>query len=174
MPAELSLAALTEALDQVRGPLRGDPAPAAFLTRLRSGVDAWETAIAALDAGGTAADALTRVATAFTMDEDFADPTREAQEMTRLGVGTPAHHFLVALAPIRRDLVRASQRPLSQLRRAVSLERRAHSRWRGGEGRAAALVDRDLELEEVRVSAKVVVDQVIGLIDTFTRWRAGT
>ncbi|GLZ39421.1 hypothetical protein [Actinokineospora sp. NBRC 105648] len=171
MPADLALSALLQDLADVRHRLRGDSAPATFLARLREGVEAWDTAIAGLDAGGDAADALDLVERAFDMEPDFAEDTRLATEMTQLGVATPAHRFLVGLAPIRRDLVRANQRVVTQLRRAVALERRTSSRWRGTEGRAAALVDRDLQLEEVRVLAKTTLDPIVELGERFDTWR---
>ncbi|GAA2984130.1 hypothetical protein [Actinokineospora diospyrosa] len=171
MPADSALTALIDELG--RTPLRGDPAPDTFLTRLRAAIATWDSAIADLDAGGAAADALERVLAAFDMDDDFATRTREAQEMARLDVSTAAHRFLVLLIPLRRELVRADHRAISQLRRAVSLEKRAQSRWRSPDGRAAAMVDRDLELEEVRVSAKTMLDQAGEVADRFARWRAG-
>ncbi|GLW90842.1 hypothetical protein Aglo03_16580 [Actinokineospora globicatena] len=170
MPADLS--ALTQELDWTS--LRGHPAPDTFHTRLRAGIETWDAAIADLDAGGTAADALDQVVAAFDMTAEFAAPTTEALEMAKLDVGTTAHRFLVLLIPIRRDLVRANHRPVTQLRKAVALERRTHSRWRSPDGRAAALVDRDLQLEEVRVTAKAMLEEAATLAATFTRWRHGS
>ncbi|RLK62258.1 hypothetical protein [Actinokineospora cianjurensis] len=170
MPADS--AALTQELAWTS--LRGHPAPELFLTRLRAGIATWEAAIADLDAGGSAAAALDEVTGAFDMEADFADQTRDAIEMTRLDVGTAAHRFLVLLIPIRRDLIRANHRPVARLRKAVSLERRTQSRWRGPDGRAAAMVDRDLELEEVRVSAKAMLEEAATTADHLTRWRTST
>ncbi|MBM7775713.1 hypothetical protein JOD54_005917 [Actinokineospora baliensis] len=154
--------------------LRGHPAPEQFLDHLRAAIETWESAIADLDAGGTAADALQRVLGAFDMDTTFAAPTRDALEMARLDVSTTAHRFLVLLIPIRRDLARGDHRAVAQLRKAVSLEKKTQSRWRGPDGRSAAMVDRDLELEEVRISAKTMLDQATEIADRFARWRAGS
>ncbi|WP_018684495.1 hypothetical protein [Actinokineospora enzanensis] len=165
MTADSTLATLIGTLATVRGVERGDPALDTFLARVRDGIHAWETVLADFDTGGTATAALTLVADAFSTDPDFADPTREAQEMLGLGVGTTTHHVLVALVPLRRDIARANQRPLTLLRRAAALERRAQRRWKGPEGRAAALVDRDLQLEEVRVAGKALLVEMSDILD---------
>ncbi|PPK67607.1 hypothetical protein V5P93_005366 [Actinokineospora auranticolor] len=172
MPAERPLAALIDELDHP-GPLRGATVLDTIQGALASGTESWQTALADLDAGGDAVDALDLVADAYDLTRALGEATREATEMISLGVDTPTHHFLVAVVPLRRELVRANARPTTQLRRAVALERRGQSRWRGPEGRAAAMVDRDLQLEEVRVTAKTLLDDIADLTTHYTRWRTG-
>lgn len=169
MSAAAPLAALLDDLDESRARIRADRAHADFQALLQQGIRAWEQVVATVDAGGSAEAALPTVVDLFTLDEGTREDTRTAEEMLRLGVGTPEHHFLAGLVPVRRALVKANEPVVAMLRRAAALERRGRSRWRSADGKVDALVERDLKLEEVRVAVKELLAEVRAVSEVLRR-----
>ncbi|GAA4437721.1 hypothetical protein ACFQV2_27910 [Actinokineospora soli] len=166
MSAATALSSLLESLGDARRTLRNDPAMTAFAALVQEGVDAWEAALAAIDGGADGAAHLDVVSRLFTVDPHSTKDIHTAEDMVRLGVGTPSHRLMAGLVPVRRELAKANGPAVSLLRRAVALGKRTQSRWRGSTGREAARVDRDLKLEEVRVAVKHLVEDLRALLDT--------
>ncbi|MGW5050178.1 hypothetical protein [Actinokineospora sp. NPDC004072] len=169
MSAAAALSTLLDGLGGDRSQVRADPAVVGFVELLQRAVDAWESTLAAIDAGEDGSTRLAELSGLFAVDDAVLKETRTAEDMVRLGVGTTSHRLLAGLVPVRRELVKANGPAVALLRRAAVLGRRAQSRWRGSQGREAAQVDRDLKLEEVRVAVKHLIEDLRALLDTVRR-----
>lgn len=169
----MSATSLTEILDglaEVRPALRGERVTSVLRARLRAGVAVWDGVIADIDAGGSAESAVDAAAAAFTTDDELAVDSAAARDADRNGLPSAEDRFLLAFWPVRRDLAKANESAVGQLRRAAVLEKRSRSRWRGNEGRASVRVDRDLVLEEVRVQVKAICDRARSTADALDGW----
>ena len=165
MSAATALSTLLDALGDARRNLRNDPAMTGFIAVVQQGIDTWEAALAAIDGGGDGSAHLPAVSGLFAVDAEDTKEIHTAEDMVRLGVGTPSHRLRAGLVPVRRELVKANGPVIALLRRAAVLGRRTQSKWRGNLGRESARVDRDLKLEEVRVAVKHFVGDLRALLD---------
>lgn len=169
MSAATALSTLLGGLGEARRTLRTDPALTGFVALVQEGIDAWEATLVAIDGGADGSAHLDTVSGLFTADADLVKDTQTAEDMVRLGVGTPSHRLQAGLVPVRRELVKANNPVVALLRKAAVLARRTQSRWRGQQGRESAQVDRDLKLEEVRVAVKDLVADLRELVDQVRR-----
>lgn len=165
MSAATALSALLDTLGDARRTLRAEPVMADFVALVQRGIDTWEATLAAIDGGADADEHLPVVGALFDTGAVDAKEIHTAEDMVRLGVGTPSHKLIAGLVPVRRELARANAPAVGLLRRAAVLGRRTRSKWRGSLGRESAQVDRDLKLEEVRVAVKHLVEDLRAIID---------
>ncbi|HVK23036.1 MAG TPA: hypothetical protein VM677_16885 [Actinokineospora sp.] len=172
MPAALAMSSLLETVATERQRLRGEGVSSRFLSSVSAGIAAWESAVAAFDAGGDAADALPVVSDAFALPDDAAAVARAAEDVIRMGVAKPIDVLVVGLAKVHHELVKENRLPVAMVRKAATMERRATSRWRGSQGRRGLLVDRDLQLEEVRLAVREVLTDAREVADLLRRWRS--
>ncbi|PWW62628.1 hypothetical protein [Actinokineospora spheciospongiae] len=172
MPPAQPLSRLLADLTGDRQALRGERGPVLVVGTLRRGVALWESAIADFDAGADAAVLIDSVERALTPDGELAAEIARSRDVFEHGVPLPVDRFLLTVAPELDALVERSRTVVGALRKAVALERRSRSRWRGTGNRATALVDRDLVMEDVRVRVRGLLEQTTALIDALDRFLA--